>query len=162
MFSSSPSARQFLDALNALSAATMQTPPKALHNGVNRVLKAAEGYQGKTLDGLIDHIANPPKKPRKTKSAAAGSKLRLHSSELVKEIVTGLHETEHDKSAFEAYAQNTYKTCGAQTIKAVAANYAVAGQPGSKKAALDLILKARANAIRAEQKAKVSAKARPW
>ena len=160
MFSPTLNAQTFLETLSKLSKATQDTKPKALNSGIERILKQAEGFVGKDIEALITHISEPPKKIKK--STTGKSKLRPHSTSLIEEIVAGLKERQYDDQAFANYAHAANKSCGVKTIKAVASSYAISTEPPTKKAAFDLILRARATYLRAEEQAKISANAKPW
>lgn len=163
MFDSSVSSKQFLRALKQLSTATEKSKPIALHNAVKRILERAEGFDGSKLDELISHISNPPKPTRaRTSRSSQTSKIRPHSSELVKEIQSSLAKLENDESAFVALVQKYAKKCGAKTLKEAAANYAAAGLPKTKSDAVKLLKSERANRLRTAKKIQESGNARPW
>ena len=159
MFESSITAKQFLKALNQLADATRSTKPATLHNGVKRILDRANGYDGTKLNELIEHVANPPKKaPRKR----ARTTTEAHSPEQINEAIKELEQSTRDEAKFVAAANSFNRQFSAPAMKDLAAKFAAAAKPKSKKAALDLILSERINRVRAAGKAEESRKATPW
>ena len=74
----------------------------------------------------------------------------------VEQAIASLKSAAKDSSQLQRVMDDIARL-DAKTVKIIAANYAVAGQPATKKKALELIRRAWANMQRAEQKAEVSA-----
>ena len=163
MFDSEPSAKQFLRALEKLSQATKNSKPATMHNSVVRILKAADGFSGSKMDDLISHISTPPKRGSRTSSKTTSkSKLKPHSAKLVSEILRSLDSLVHSREQYETKVKEYANSCGAKTLKAVAAAFAASTEPPTKAAALKLLLSERANRVRTGKKISESAKASPW
>jgi len=160
-------AKQFQAALRQLAAKTEGSKPVALHNSVKRILDRCEGFEGRSLDELLQHISSPKKlKSVGSRSSsvrpAAKQKKQPHSEAFVRQVVRKLVSLEKDEVAFNKYLSEKSDQCSAKTIKVVAAKYAASTVPKTKTAALNLLTKARGNKLRANLKLKESSKATPW
>lgn len=164
MFARKISASDFVDALEQLAAASENAAPAALHNSAKRILDRSEGFVGNDLDGLINHIVNPPrsKQKRPSKSRRSAPARNAANKEQVAEIVESLKKVENDKAAFEIAVDKYDKACAADTLKVVAAQYAASSKPRTKAAAVELLKTERGNKVRIAKKHGISGSSRPW
>lgn len=161
MFGSKRTAADFIDTLRDIANKTEGKAPKTLNTSLNSLLKRMDGFDGQTVDDLVTHLTTKKRVTKKPR-AASKTKLRPASKALTNEILNGLKKAEANEDAFSKAVAEAKKTCGAATLRDVAAEYAAIAKPRTKGDALKAILSARASRIRMQAKRDQSSKATPW
>jgi len=162
MFGQKRTANTFIDSLSELTDKTAGKTPKTLHNSFSSLLKKTKGFEGQTLDELVTYLTTKKRLASKSNSESAKSKLRSASKALTAEILTKLQQAETNEFTFAEAVAEAKKTCGAATLRDVAAEYAAIAKPRTKADAIKSILSARASRLRMDAKRAQSGKTTPW